>query len=210
MSIPRVAVAASFCLLAVSTLSVARKQNMASRDSTVQVARFESSKSAPPSVTAGPAEAFRRRPRTPISLTSLRWPPADPKTVLEPNEVRLRYQGTFISPSDQAMGDTLRLQTKIASMISRSDRKPNARLAHFRWLEDQPVKVTAWRGKIEGLQQTADGVLVRVRIWPDATPIQGKLVAHMDWFYETYIYANGIVTHVGCEDPGPHPGFYPL
>lgn len=63
---------------------------------------------------------------------------------------------------------------------------------------------------IEEMQQTPNGVLARVRVWSEVVPLGGRLVGHMDHFYETYLYADGGVTLVGSEDPGPKPGFHRL
>jgi hypothetical protein len=52
--------------------------------------------------------------------------------------------------------------------------------------------------------------MVRVNMIPDIVPIQGRRVAYMDHFYETYLYSNGALKLVGWEDPGPNPGLIPF
>lgn len=209
MSVLRRMTAAGLCLVVGSTLAFAGKRVMAPRKSIVQAAQKGEVWPPPPPVdSAGAFKRGVRGPILPIPVSSFgRHSPG----VLEPEGVRLRYQGTIISPNSEATGRALTLQKEISSLISQMDFKPAVRLAHFRWLDDQPVTVNAWRGTIEDLQQTPSGILARVRVWPNVVPLRGKpRVAHMDHFYEMYLYAEGRATLVGSEDPGPNPGFHLL
>jgi len=140
--------------------------------------------------------------RRPLRAPVIEKIPLKPQ-ILRPEEVRLRYDGTSISPGKELLRGETPLRKEISAKLSQLDFIPNVRRVHFRWLENHPVKVTGWLGEIENLEEIPEGILVRVNVWPNVVPFDGKYLVHQDHFYETYLYSKGALNLVSWLDPGP-------
>lgn len=126
-------------------------------------------------------------------------------------ESKLTYGGTVVKCSLGATGDELNIQAQVATKLSQLDFVPEARIKHFQWMGNYPVKIVKWKGQIQSCGLTPNGFLARVLVQPVAVPTTGKYVVHRDYFLEDYLLGkDGGLEFVGFQDPGPRPGFFPV
>ncbi|WP_406699285.1 hypothetical protein V5E97_10465 [Singulisphaera sp. Ch08] len=113
------------------------------------------------------------------------------------------YQGTSIKPNLRATGDSLEFQRKIATLITKADFLPQARLDQFTWLKQHPeIRINGWTGLIQSVTPTSGGWSVRVAVRPDLDHMgEMRMIFTGDCFFETYLFDGQNIRYVAGESP---------
>jgi hypothetical protein len=151
--------------------------------------------------TITPAQAAPLDPKVPRGPVFTKGSPPPP--FIDPQEqVRnTPYQGTMIKPHPKAAGDLLKFHQEFVAAFNRLDGVPDARKAHFAWIDDTPAKVVGWDGVIEAADPTEGGWAVKVRVYPLLRHPGIMMPLTRDYVSETYHYAHGAMTLISVEPP---------
>jgi hypothetical protein len=129
--------------------------------------------------------------------------PAVPKQQLflpSPAE-RLRSLPVKIRVHPDLKGPVAKLHGEAARLLAtaggpEADAAWSHRVNHFTWLSrNNNYSITGWGGFIDGLEPTADGMMVSLRMVPTFT-VQGSSATTPDYLIEKYLIANSQVRYM--------------
>ena len=121
-----------------------------------------------------------------------------PELVAARNQARLTeyltYRGTSIEIKPDTPVASRDLHASIAKAFSTANLLPQARLAHFAWLDHSilpDLRCNGWGGVIHEVKPARRGLFVTVSVSPVLALPHGGPVSTPGSFLETYEYANG-------------------
>lgn len=137
------------------------------------------------------------------SLTAFRETAAatEERDVVRRGQAIGQARGTAVSAHPDSTGEARLFQEKVAAEVSQLAPVPARRLIHFRWCDTLDFGVRGWKGVIDHVTQTRQGVVVTVRMRPYLVSRLAGITDTPDYVVETYLYSNGRLTFLDCSEP---------
>lgn len=89
--------------------------------------------------------------------------------------------------------------TQAKDVLERVNYIPQARIAHFDWLNARQFPVKGWSGSIEEAAPIANGLKVKLRV----SPFSGSGLQYADHVFEYYAIVNNQIQFLGLEPGSP-------
>jgi hypothetical protein len=177
---------------------------------TTLAAMFVGNASARKSRAAGTnSEQTKPTPQTPPKLSPDEWRELKARGVLAGHllnvnlpQIEVVYDPVLkVKPWHQAKGEVLKLHREVAARLNAAKlQPPQARSAHFAWLNEPPYRLLAWGGTIVEIEPIPGGVAVTLNVAP-CVQDDGLSATCLDYYIEKYAVVNGEIHFLGGVDP---------
>ncbi len=168
--------------------------------------------------TAGVAGALIARPVPAPAVQSPEQRLDMQRQLQEVEAIRARYRAEYLASLEIYKGTKVGAAREgeeapdgwalVAAEFNRLDPVPAERVERFRWTTDRnpSLILNGWYGRLVDVRETADGLLVQVRVSPRLENTDGGIPFTPDASIETYAFAGGAFHFLGAQDPpgGPN------